>query len=89
MEISSKTQMFLLTLFTTVGTYCCGDSKLNKYKSAIIKSIIEEDLSKIEIAISLRTSENDMWNSLYSNHTAEWTKAFTDEKTRNVAKLVS
>ena len=93
MEISSKTQMFILTLFTTVGTYCCGDNKLNKYKSAIIRSIIDEDLSKIEIAIGLRTSENDMWNNLYCNHTVEWTRSFlrnfTEEKKRNLVKLVS
>ena len=76
MEVSQKTQMFLLTLFTTVGSYCCKEPNYKKYLDAVINGIKHESLEHIQVAVSLRTSENDMWNELFENETPRLTKAF-------------
>lgn len=76
MEVSPKTQMFLLTLFTTVGSYCCKEPGYKKYLDAVLKGIKHESLEHIQVAIRLRTSENDMWNELFENETPKLTKAF-------------
>ena len=68
--------MFLLTLFTTVGSYCCKDPSYTHYRDAVIESIKGESIEQIRIAVSLRTSENDMWNELYENRTEHLTKEF-------------
>lgn len=82
MGISEKTQMFMLTLFTTVGSYCCKDASYMRYRDAIIESIKDESIERIKIAVSLRTSENDMWNELYDNRTEQLTKEFLKAFTR-------
>lgn len=76
MDISKKTQMFLLTLFTTVGSFCCKDVSNMHYRDIIIDSIKDESVEQVRIAVSLRTSENDMWNDLYENRTEQLTKEF-------------
>lgn len=76
MEVTYKTQMFMLTLFTTVGSYCCMEPKNNRFLKGILKGIADEELERINIAVSLRTSENDMWNDLYNNKTEQLTKDF-------------
>ena len=85
MEVTSKTQTYLLTLFTTVGTYCCKESKNQLYLNKILDCIKNEDREKIYTAIRLRTSENDMWNDLFENRTEKLTKQFLkqfDEKSK-------
>jgi len=79
MEISQKTLTFLLTLFTTIGTYCCKSAGLTSFRKQIIKSIQSADIHSIQTAISLRTSENDTWNDLYDNQTDILTKKFLEE----------
>lgn len=79
MDITSKTQTFMLTLFTTIGTFCCKDRSMDIYLKRIIESIKFEKLDKIKIAINLRTSENDMYNDLYENKTLDLTKKFLEE----------
>lgn len=76
MDVSSKTQTFILTLFTTVGAYCCKDIHLNSYLSKILNCIKNEDEEKVKTAVSLRTSENDMWNELYNDRTKDLTNQF-------------
>lgn len=86
MDISKKTQMFLLTLFTTVGAYCCKDPSYKHYRNQIIESIKDESIERIKIAVSLRTSENDMWNDLYENRTEHLTKEFLKAFEHNANK---
>lgn len=76
MEVTFKTQTFLLTLFTTVGTYCCKENKNQLYLQKIMECIKNESKDSIYIAIRLRTSENDMWNELFENQTEQLTKKF-------------
>ena len=76
MDISKKTQMFMLTLFTTVGVYCCKDASFTPHRDAIIDSIKDESVERIKVAVDLRTSENDMWNDLYDDRTDYLTKEF-------------
>lgn len=76
MEVSFTTQTFLLTLFTTVGTYCCKENRNQLYLQKIMECIKNESKESIHIAIRLRTSENDMWNDLYENQTEQLTKKF-------------
>ncbi len=79
--ISSQTQTFLLTLFTTVGTFCCKDPKYTRFLKRIINGIKSEELSDVQTAIRLRTSENDTWNNLFDNRTEELSKKFIKELT--------
>ena len=77
MEVSQKTKVFLLTLFTTVGTYCCKEynrSLLNR----ILDAIKHEDIERIRVAIKLRTSENDMWDDLFDGQTQQLSQKFYD-----------
>lgn len=82
MDVSQKTMTFLLTLFTTIGTYCCKDQTLKKYLNIIISSLDRANLQDINTAIRLRTSENDMWNDLFEDRTAELTDKFKKEFSR-------
>ena len=60
MDVSKKTQMFLLTLFTTVGSYCCKDPSYISFRDSIIDSIKDESIERVKIAVSLRTNENGL-----------------------------
>lgn len=79
MEISSKTLTFILTLFTTVGTFCCKNVGYSRFLNKVLAGISTEDISKIRTAISLRTSENDTWNQLFDNNTVGLTNKFISE----------
>lgn len=76
MNISEKTLTFIMTLFTTIGTYCCKEPALYCYRSQILEALKTEDINIITTAIKLRTSENDMWNNLFDKRTEELTKQF-------------
>ena len=84
MDVSKKTQMFLLTLFTTVGSYCCKDPSYFSFRDSIIDSIKDESIERVKIAVSLRTNENDMWKDLYENQTEHLTKEFLKAFERKV-----
>lgn len=88
MEVSAKTQIFILTLFTTVGTFCCKDNKNGIYLQKVLECIKNENDEKIKTAIKLRTSENTMWNDLFNNQTEQLTKKFMKqlEIKKNVKK---
>lgn len=76
MQITEKTIVFIMTLFTTVGTYCCKDAKYRSYLAKILNVLESEDYCRIKTAIELRTKENTMWDKLYDNKTEELTKKF-------------
>lgn len=76
MEVSQKTRMFLLTLYTTVGAYCCKEPYYKRYLDCVIKGVKDESLEHIKVAASLRTSENDIWNDLFEDKTKQLTDAF-------------
>ncbi len=84
MEISHKTRMFMLTLFPTVGAFCCKEAGYSKYCKLLIKAIEHEPYKNVETAVRLRTSENDMWNDLYEGETDILTRKFM-EKYRKAA----
>ena len=67
MEITTKTKIFLMTLFTTIGAYCSDASKQYKYRSKIINAIIHEDFDIVKTATELRTKENNMWDSIMTD----------------------
>lgn len=79
MDVSSKTKIFILTLFTTVGTYCCKETKNGAYLQKVLDCIKDEEDEKIKTAIKLRTSENDMWNDLFDGQTKLLTKKFEQQ----------
>lgn len=79
MQISEKTIIFILTLFTTVGTYCCKESKYQTYLNKILNALKNEGYVRIKTAIELRTNENTMWDKLYDNKTKELTQKFLRE----------
>ena len=80
MEISEKTLVFIMTLFTTVGTYCYKDAKYNAYKNKIFEILIEEkEYIRAKTAIELRTKENNMWDKLFEGQTELLTQKFLRE----------
>ena len=79
MEVTQKTYMFLLTLYTTVGAYCCKELYHKKYLDCVLKGIKNESLEHIKVAASLRTSENDIWNDLFEGKTKQLTNEFVKQ----------
>ena len=67
LNVSTKTQTFLLTLFTTVGMFCCKDNTNRSYLRKILESIEKVDGKLVESAIKIRTYENSMWDNLLDN----------------------
>ena len=87
MDISEKTLVFIMTLFTTVGTYCCKDAKYKGYQDKILRILIKEDYIRIKTAIELRTKENNMWDKLFDGQTQTLTQKFLKElNRRNITK---
>lgn len=87
MDISEKTLVFIMTLFTTVGTYCCKDARYKGYQNKILGILIKEDYGRIKTAIELRTKENNMWDKLFDGQTQVLTQKFLKElNERNIAK---
>lgn len=78
MQVSEKTLIFIMTLFTTVGTYCCKQANYKPYLDEIMKVLKNVDYMRIKTAIELRTNENTMWDNLYENNTKQLTKKFLE-----------
>lgn len=78
MQVSEKTLIFIMTLFTTVGTYCCKQTNYRPYLDKILNILKREDYMRIKTAIELRTNENTMWDNLYDNNTKQLTKKFLE-----------
>lgn len=76
MKVSSSTQLFLLTLFTTVGTFCETSSHLLRYQVSFVSFLANEDYDLVETATQVRTSESDNWDSLFNKKTKEYTNRF-------------
>ncbi|MBQ8279121.1 MAG: hypothetical protein IJZ23_04715 [Roseburia sp.] len=89
MNISTKTQTFLLTLFTTVGMYCCMQSMNYVYIDAILEAIQRADKNLVYTAIKIRTYENDMWDNLFDKKTQALATSFRkryEEHQKKIAK---
>ena len=78
MQVSEKTLIFIMTLFTTVGTYCCKQANYKPYLDEIMKVLKNVDYMRIKTAIELRTNENTMWDNLYENNTKQLTNKFLE-----------
>ncbi len=79
LEISKQTLTFLMTLFTTVGTYCELDVKYCIYQKSIIKFLSKYELETIQVAAKIRTSENTSWDDLFEGKTEIYTKKFLNK----------
>jgi len=79
MKISEKTIIYIMTLFTTVGTFCCKDLKYNTYKIKIFKILSKESCERVKTAVELRTKENSMWDDLLDGQTQKLTQKFLKE----------
>ena len=79
MMLTKKTQVYLLTLFTTVGTYCCKEARYSVHLNKIVDFLKEEKSSRIRTAIELRTKENNMWDELLEGKTQDLTQKFLKE----------
>lgn len=79
MKLPDNILIYLLTLFTTIGTYCCKDPKFLNALNLIIMFLKKEEKEYIIAAIDLRTKENDLWNDLYEMQTGKLTKIFKDK----------
>lgn len=79
MQVSEKTLIFIMTLFTTVGTYCCKEIRYQKFLDKILNILKDEEYVRIKTAIELRTNENTMWDKLYNNRTKELTNKFLNQ----------
>ena len=84
--ISKQTLTFLMTLYTTVGTYCELDPKYYGYQNTIIKFLSEYDINIIRIAAQIRTSENSVWDDLFKGKTDIFTKSFLGKIQKNIER---
>lgn len=75
MATSITTQVFIATLFTTIGAYCSKESKLYPFRNRIIERL-NAPVETLEIAAKLRTSESDIWNHLFENKIEYFTNEF-------------
>ncbi len=64
MQVSEKTIIFYLTLFTSVGMYCCMNDENRPYLDRIYSGLMDEDINRIKLALSIRTGENDEFEML-------------------------
>ena len=76
MEVSEKSCTFILTLFTTVGTFCCKEFRYERFIPNILACIADEKEERVKTALSLRTGENDTWEDLLDKRTSELTSKF-------------
>ena len=76
MNITRKTETFLLTLFTTVGTYCCKEINNYVYIDLVLEAICKVPRNLVYTAIKIRTYENDMWDELLDNKTQQLSREF-------------
>ena len=76
--------VFIMTLFTTVGTYCCREAKYRGYLNKILDVLKEEEYGRIKTAIELRTKENNMWDKLFERQTQLLTQKFLRELNEKV-----
>lgn len=76
MNISTKTQTFLLTLFVTVGMFCCKENANLVYLELILSAINDVDPNLVYTAIKIRTYENDMWDDLLEKNTQKLATKF-------------
>jgi len=76
MQVTAKTQTFILTLFTTIGTFCYTEPVYQGYINSVLNGIKNENPNQVITAIKLRTSENDMWDDLFGNRTQDLTRKF-------------
>lgn len=77
MHYSDTLLIYLLTLFTTVGIFCYKDTKYLNVSNIIINILKDEQKDMINIAIELRTKENNMWDEeLYDGKTKTLTEKF-------------
>ena len=79
MDVSTKTQVFILTLFTTVGMFCCKDPVNLGHINVVLSAIEKVDKRMIYTAIKMRTYENDMWDDLLDKRTKELTGTFKEK----------
>ena len=86
MEVSEKTLTFSLTLFTTVGMYCCKKPAYRGFLYKIYSGLKGVEIEKLKVAVDIRTSENDTWNDLFDKKTDELRAVFLREY-KNVNSL--
>lgn len=79
MNISTTTQTFLLTLFTTVGMFCCKENANLVYLDLILQAISKVQPNLVYTAIKIRTYENDMWDDLLEKETQRLASKFLKE----------
>ncbi len=82
MNVSCKTETFIVTLFTTVGMYCFKESSYAVYREFVFDSIKKVQKDVVYTAIEIRTYENNMWDSLMDNNTQRFVKEFKKEYDR-------
>lgn len=76
MGVSTKTKTFLLTLFTTVGMFCCKQSINYIYIESILCAIEKVESKFVYTALKIRTYENDMWDGLLDGSTQPLASTF-------------
>ena len=87
MEVSAKTKIFIMTLFTTVGMYCYKKNAGLAYVNNVLTAIERVDSNIVYTAIRLRTYENDMWDSLFEKDTKRLKTLFKNRYVEHQKKL--
>lgn len=77
LNVSETTQLFVMTLFTTIGTYCSKHINYHSTRDLIYNIIKNEDEQLIHTAIKLRT--NTFNDGIFENRGKEFAKEFKSE----------
>lgn len=84
-EITVSTELFLLTLFTVVGTFCGTSVSYYQIRQEIANFLSRENYHTIELATNIRFQPGDSWAELFNDDPSRYAQKFL-EVVRGVMK---
>ena len=82
-ELSDNTRVFLLTLFTVVGSYCCKDPRHFLYRAAVIDHLVAHaDYHMVKLATEIRFVTNNGWEDTFGDTAVSNSGVFLGELKR-------
>lgn len=70
MDISHRTKVTMITLFTTIGMYCYVNGE-EKYLKKIYRALESESIETVKLAMKLRLHENNSWDDVFVSDEAK------------------
>lgn len=70
-ELKINDKLFLLTLFTVVGAYCCQDSRNYGIRDRVVSFLAGKDYESVSLAIGMRFMSDDTWGGKFTGSSKE------------------